>query len=719
MPLIRPIQPSFSGGEVSPAIYARVDIERYKSSLRTCRNFLIHPHGGASNRPGTRFVAETKYATTSSATLQEFIFSNEQKYVLEFGDEYVRFYNGGDQVEVTSTDYASWSNATNYVVGDYVTYGSSTTYYAIQDSLNQNPTTQTAYWTAQSIYEVPTPYTESNLASMRFETSADVIWITHPDFKPRTLTRYGNTDWLIEEYDPEDGPFMVENIDDTHTMAASATTGNCSLVSSQAFFANAHDGALMKLKHYIEGQTSSTAFSSATTGSSIRCFTTWRVISHGTWTGKFRVEKSSDSGATWTTLRVFSSSNDFNANTSGTEDIETNTEPFLVRINMYDYTSGTANIDLTTDPFFQEGIMRITEVSSSTTVLCEILQDIGSTAGVASWYEGSWSDYRGYPSVSRFYQDRLCFAGTYFEPMTVWMTQTSNYFSFFRHSTLLDTDGITVSLPSRQVNAINGLIALTRLIVLTSASEWSIGPGSTGVLTPTSIDTKVQGYRGSNGVNPVVVGNEAIFIQRNGRVIRNIGFDFGSDSFTGSELNVLAKHLFSQYEITDMAYQQDPDSIVWCLRNDGALLGMTYMREQEVVAWHKHDTQGDIESICVIPDPDANFDELWMIVNRTNGRFVERMSLRMRGYTCIDGSAGAALQDQIFLDSAVSFGEDFIQIVDISNANPVVVTTDGAHGFSNGDIIRIEGVVGMEALNGNNFTVSNSTATTFTIYTVV
>ena len=221
MPLIRPLQPSFSGGEVSPAIYARVDIERYKSSLRTCRNFIIHPHGGASNRPGTRFVAETKYATTAASTLQEFIFSNEQKYVLEFGDEYVRFYSSGAQINVTSTDYSSWSSGTNYVVGDYVTYGGSTTYYAIQDSLNQNPTTQTAYWAEQSIYEVPTPYTESNLSSLRFETSADVIWITHPDFIPRTLTRYADSDWVLEQYLPEDGPFMVENLEDTHTMVSS------------------------------------------------------------------------------------------------------------------------------------------------------------------------------------------------------------------------------------------------------------------------------------------------------------------------------------------------------------------------------------------------------------------------------------------------------------------------------------------------------------------
>ena len=136
----------------------------------------------------------------------------------------------------------------------------------------------------------------------------------------------------------------------------SAVTGSVTLTSSASLFAALHVGALFKLKHFIEGQVDSTAFSSATTSSGIKCFRTWRLITHGTWTGKFHVEKSDDGGSTWTVIRSFSSADDFNANTSGTEDVESNPQPFLVRINMYSYTSGTANIDLTTDSFFQEGI---------------------------------------------------------------------------------------------------------------------------------------------------------------------------------------------------------------------------------------------------------------------------------------------------------------------------------------------------------------------------
>src|SRR5689334_1929355 len=117
MALIRPLQPTFSGGEVSPPIYARVDIAKYKTSLRRCRNFIVQPHGGAANRPGTRFVAEVK-DSTKETIVQEFIFNEEQTYILELGEEYIRFYTNGARVSVTASDFASWSAATTYVIGD-------------------------------------------------------------------------------------------------------------------------------------------------------------------------------------------------------------------------------------------------------------------------------------------------------------------------------------------------------------------------------------------------------------------------------------------------------------------------------------------------------------------------------------------------------------------------------------------------------------------------
>jgi len=720
MPPIRPIQPSFSSGEVSPQIYPRVDLSRYQTSLKKCRNFIVAPQGSVYNRPGTRFVHRSKYYDTKESIVQEFIFNREQRYILEIGDLYIRFYTSGAIIEVDPTETDAWSIATNYVPNDYV-IDNSIVYRCILANIAQQPPNAT-YWVAQTIYEIDSPYLEADLQDLRFESSADTIFITHPDYQTRVLQRFGEVDWRMSLYEPEDGPFMVENTSAT-TITASAVTGAITLTASSSLFNVLHIGALFKTRHYVEGQTISSALISTGATSSIKCFTTWRIITHGTWTARFNVEKSSDGGSTWTVLRTFSSVNDFNANTSGTEDIETNTVPFKVRVNVVAYTSGTINVDLTTDPFFQEGIAQITTFTSDTIVGATVLTEIASTAATASWFEGSWSDYRGWPSVARFFQDRLTFANTATEPMTIWMTETSNYFSFVRHSLLLDTDGITVNLPSRQLNAINGLVVLTNLIVLTSASEWSVGPTDGAILTPTSVRVQIQGYRGSSGVNPVVIGNEAIYVQSNGKVIRNIGFELSSDSFTGSDLNILARHLFEKWDIIDIAYQQDPDSIVWCLRSDGYLLGMTYMREQEVVAWHWHDSIdedekndfGEVESIAVVPS--NGFDELWMVVNRANGRFIERMVLRMEATDGCGGIREVRLEDQVFVDSAVLYNPTEINITNITNTNPIVVTAP-AHGLSNGDIIRIDGVIGMTELNGNVYQVGSITTDTFELFEV-
>ena len=719
MALINPIQPTFSGGEFSPSIYPRVDIEKYRTGLKTCKNFYIHPHGGASNRPGTKYIASAK--NDDKVTLvHPFIFSDSQAYVIEFGDQYVRFFTDQAFVPVNVPD--GWSTTNAYEIGDYCTY-SSATYYAIQDGTNQQPDTETDYWTPQTIYEVPTPYLEADLKELRLEGSADVIYITHQDYQTRTLSRYGEADWRLELYEPQDGPFRVENTDEDIMIMSTDTTGDVTLTANSNIFDTDHVGALWRIRHYVEGQIASTTFTSSDVSTSLSCFTTWRVISHGTWTGKFSVEKSSDAGVTWTKLRSFSSADDYNANTSGTEDIDTNPDPFLVRVNMYEYGTGTANIDLSTDAYYQNGILEVDTYVSSSTVNASVLSELGGTTYTSSWAEGAWSEYRGYPAVSRFYQDRLCFAGSPSEPMTIWMTTTGNYTSFKRNSPLLDTDGITTNLPSRQLNAINGLVALKRLIAFTSSSEWTIGATQGSALSPNNLEQSLEGYRGSNGVNPAVVGNEIIYIQAAGKVVRNLGYDFGSDGFMGAELNILSKHLFDKWKIVDIAYQQDPDSIVWCLRDDGVLLGMTYMREQEVVAWYWVETgtivDNDIaiiESICTIPGD--GYDELWLSVKRGDYRFIEVMSKRIVEANCVTGGKQFLIDNAFFVDCGITVGTDPIYISSIQVGSTITVNA-ADHGFTDGSIVRFDNIPEYPSLEGNSYTVSSATTNTFEVSTRV
>jgi hypothetical protein len=393
------IQTSFGSGELSPFLYSRVDLARYLTGLKTCRNFFIHPHGGASNRPGFKYGATTKYSALSGRAQKasravKFIFSSTQAYVIEFGEYYVRFIKNHSPIAVSSA--TAWGTGNGYVVGDFVT--ESATIYYCQTAHTAGTFANdlaSGNWVAQTVYEVPTPYAATDLAKLRFERSADVLYMFHPDFQTRTLSRYDDTDWRVELYNPTDGPFMPENIT-TATLSISAVSGSpVNLISSVSKFTADHVGALFKLTHYIPGRAVSTAVTTTAATASVSCFTTWRIITHGTWTATFDIQKSIDGGSTWTTLRTFSGAADINVNTYGTEDIETNSVPFLIRIKASSFTSGTMNVDLTADPFYQSGVVRVLTVANGTAATAEVLTAAGSTAATTTWAEGAWSDENG------------------------------------------------------------------------------------------------------------------------------------------------------------------------------------------------------------------------------------------------------------------------------------------------------------------------------------
>jgi hypothetical protein len=690
---VRSIQPSFTGGEFAPSLYGRVDLQKYATGLKKATNFFIHPHGSASNRPGTKYIASVK-DSTKRVRLVPFEFSFTQSYVIEFGDGYCRFYKDGGQIAKSSAD--AWLTVTAYVVGDYITNGG-TMYYCLVAHTSGTFATDLAAnkWVAQTIYEIPTPYAEADLTNLKFAQSADTLYICHPDHASLTLLRFSHDDWDLVTYVNKGGPFMLSNTT-AKTLTMSHTTGTGrTLTASAATFDALHVGSLWRLVHEVPGSSVTVSYTASNQSSSIKCGSIWRIVTRGTWTGKITVEKSTNGGATWTIIRSFYSAGDVNHNTFGEVD-----EPCLIRID-YVHTSGTALADLSADPFTQTGIVKVTGFTNGTTVTADVLRDVGATAPTTDWAEGSWSDYRGYPACVTFFQDRLTFAATKTEPQTIWMTESGNYTSFARNEPLLDSDGITINLPSRKLNGIKSLAGLQSLVALTSASEWTIAPAvGTGVITPAAVETKEYGQRGSNGVDPVVVGNRLIFVQPHGSVVRDLGFEEEVLGLAGIDLSILSNHLFTGYSIVALAYQQEPDSLVWAVRDDGALLSMTYMREHEVIAWTPHETDGDVESICTIPGED--YDELWLAVKRGSSRFVERMVRRM---TSTDP------RDQFFMDAGLSLDSPKT-ITGATKANPVVVTCV-AHGFSNGDVVSILDVEGMTELNGRKFIVSNKTTDTF------
>lgn len=741
--MIRPLLPNFANGEVSPLIFSRVDIERYRSSLKRLRNFIVHPVGGASNRPGTILVASCKYSTLSS-TVQEFVFNQNQRYVLEFGHKYIRFYTDQAQIQATATDYALWNSGTAYVAGDFVTLAGPVLYYALLDSTNKTPASFPSYWSQQTIYEVATPYDHKDVDDLRFESSADTIFITHPDYQTRTLARIGNTDWELKKYTPDDGPFQPENIDETISMNATGWGGgNATLINtagsssqgvtetvsglvtlnaSSAYFNANMVGGYFKLRNYVEAGAVLAAIASDTQSSSVKCFRTWRLVTTGTWTATMYLQKSTDNGTTWTNLRGFRSVNDNNADTSGTEDVSINPRPFLLRIRVTPYTSGTININLTTDDFYQEGIIELITFNSTIQMYGQVVRPVigyvqtPTSNDTTTWAEGSWSTHRGWPKVARFFQDRLAFGGNDNEPDTFWMTETGNYYSFFIHDTILDSDAVISRLPSRQVNPINGMVTFNRLLFFTESSIWSVGPVSGQAMTPTTFNSEIEEYSGASSLPATVIGDEAIYIKSQSKIVSNIGNNPDNEHFSGTDMNILATHFFDKWNILDMAYQENPDHIVWMLRDDGKLIGMTYLKEQEVVAFHLHDTGQDtkdkIKGICVIPAD--GYDELWMVVSRSRGWYIERMSRRMTPVAC-GGVNEFSPYNQIFMDSTVSL-DNPIDIVSVTMGSTTTMVAT-AHGFSNGDQVQIDcagsfnGTYYLSSVDSNKFVLTlNSTS---------
>lgn len=235
-----------------------------------------------------------------------------------------------------------------------------------------------------------------------------------------------------------------------------------------------------------------------------------------------------------------------------------------------------------------------------------------------------------YPKCVSFFEQRLVFAGTINNPQTLWFSKSGDYENFTTGTA--DADAMIYTIASNQVNAIESIKATRTLIVMTTGGEFTVTSGATqDPITPTNLNIRKQSNYGSAGVDAVSVGNSTLFLQRAKRKIRELAYNFDSDSYVAPDLTILAEHI-TDSGIVQMDYQQEPFSIVWCVRDDGKLVGLTYNRLQDVVAWHGHDfggTNAKCKSVAVI-DIDTAEDQVYVIVERTidgsTKKYVEYLS---------------------------------------------------------------------------------------------
>jgi hypothetical protein len=245
-------------------------------------------------------------------------------------------------------------------------------------------------------------------------------------------------------------------------------------------------------------------------------------------------------------------------------------------------------------------------------------------------YDGVMAAAGDYPAAVSYFEQRRCFAGSINKPQNILMTKSGTESNMSYSLPIKDDDRISFRVASREANAIRHIVPLTQLLLLTADAEWRVSSVNSDAITPNTISVRPQSYVGASNVQPVVVNNSLIYAASRGGHARELGYNWQANGFISGDLSIRSAHLFDNLDIKDMAYSKAPYPIVWFTSSNGKLLGLTYVPEQQIGAWHQHDTDGEFESCAVIAE--GSEDRLYVIVKRTiNGatvRMVERIASR-------------------------------------------------------------------------------------------
>lgn len=538
MARVHPFQTNFTAGELSPKLHGQIDFKKYNNGVETLKNMVVFPQGGATRRYGTRFVCEVKNSANTTRLIP-FEFNIEQTYILEFGNQYIRFYKDNGQITeatkaisgITKANPAVVTTATHgYSNGDHIWINDvggmtelngrrftianvTSTTFELSGVDSSNYTTYTSGGTAAKVYEIATEYTSAQLAELQFAQSADVMYIVHESHEPTKLTRTGHTSWSITNVDFEKGPYLDQNTTST-TLTSSATTVGTgrTLTASADLFASTDVGRLFKLG---------------------------------------------------------------------------------------------------------DGHGKITGFTSATEVTVEVLVALTSN-GTTTWSLGAYSDTTGFPRAVSFFEQRLVFAGSTSYPQTIWGSQSGIYENFDEGDAEA-ADAFIYTIAANRVNAIRWLAPSKDLMVGTAGSEFKVSRPTGEPLQPDNINIQQQTSYGVYPLRPIQIGNLILFVQRQQRKVRQLYYRFEDDAYTAPDMTILAEHI-TEGGITEVDYAQEPDAIYWAVRSDGVLLGMTFNREEDVVAWHQHTIGGKTGTATVTVTDYANIPTgSRIILTKSNG----------------------------------------------------------------------------------------------------
>jgi hypothetical protein len=587
-----PMQGSFNAGELSPRVEGRVDVPKYAQGMKTCLNVIPLIQGPGVRRGGFRRAGPIQNSA-NQVWLVRFEFNVTQAYVLEFGPFYIAF----------------WANEGQVVSGG-------------------------------APYVIASPYSASDLTdangnfNLRFSESADVIYIACSSKPPQTLSRLGDTDWVLAQFQTVGGPFVdLTGTVNTTTVYASAQTGSITLTASAALFTAADVGTLFFL-----GESN---------------FLTTDVWVSGTAFTAGQLCRSN--GKNYITAAGGTTGGDAPTHTVGSQP---DGSPGVV----WTYQDpGFGNVLITGLTDAQNVTGTVVPVSTASVTANVPAMATGSGNATTNWNKAAWSSTNGYPTEVSFFLGRLAWA----RGIEVWFSVSGDFANYG----LLDLDGqvtddmsIAIQLQAQEVNDIQWMTPLSTsvnaMICGCAGTEFSIAAATaSAVFSPSNVLAVPISYLGSKNATPVLINHVLLFLQRAGKKLRDVSYDIFSQTYQSMDQTVLADHILTPYTVIQMVYAQEPYSIIWGVRADGQLVGMTYSREEYEEAphggWHRHvlGGGGKVESLCVIPAPDGSYDQLWAVVNRTVNGVVQRSVEFMNP----PHQEGDDPEDSFYVDAGVTF----------------------------------------------------------------
>lgn len=667
-------QRSFTGGEISPHMYSRVDFAKYQTSLKKCKNFIPLKYGGVDNRPGTYYVGQT-VSNSASYRLIPFVGSNANA-AIEFRDNgTIRFYESGDLVLNPSFNISGLTGTSPVVVthsgtmsftqnvrlnGIVGTIGSSLNNRDFQafyltattfEIRNLDGSAFTATGTYTSGGTISPHYTLSapsalDLASLKYAQSGDVLVITSQSFDTFYLKR-DTFGWSLETqpYNLFISVGFTNDVVITQGGAAGSTTYRYAV-------APVYGGAIgPAIKGITPSAPNPTGYGSTTTGNATLSATNYNRVT-----------------------------------ISGTK-------------GSFDYYN-----------IYKQGASGVYGLIGQTTAAT--FDDTGFTPDAANIFPIEYFDIKTANAVG-FVQQRLFFGDitwlsrpfkggsplTYTERETIAGSVTGQYAAFTKGGLLTDQSSLSFVAATKKFSPPRHILDLSKMVVMTESSELVINADGSPI-TATNLSVKANSYNGCSNVTPIIINESCLYIQARGNVVRDLTFDFNIDGFSGNEISIFAEHLFAGYQITDWCFQQYPNSNVWAVRDDGKLLCLTYLKEQMILAWSQHELDGGkVLSVCAIPDGDE--DSVYAVVERTvNGsvvKYVERLTSRFidkeKTKNYVFGSTPgqrtySGLAEAVFVDSALVYdGRNF------DTAKKVRITTAGT----------VNDILTMEANTANTF----------------